>query len=45
MTLKIGPRLESGANLPDIAMILATNWQNGRPKGISKICRTCTPPM
>lgn len=26
MTLKIGPRLKSGANLPDIAMILATNW-------------------
>ena len=33
MTLKIGPRLESGANLPDIAMILATNWQQWAAKG------------
>jgi len=33
MTLKIGPRLESGANLPDIAMVLATNWQQWAAKG------------
>ena len=33
MTLKIGPRLESGANLPDVAMVLGTNWQQWAAKG------------
>lgn len=33
MTLKIGTRLESGANLPDIAMILSTSWQMWAAKG------------
>lgn len=33
MTLKIGTRLESGANLPDIAMVLSTSWQQWAAKG------------
>lgn len=33
MTLKIGTRLESGANLPDIAMVLGTSWQQWAAKG------------
>ncbi|GBG11289.1 ABC carbohydrate transporter substrate-binding [Paenibacillus agaridevorans] len=27
ITEKMGPRLESGANLPDLAFVLRTNWQ------------------
>ena len=33
MTVKIGTRLESGANLPDIAMVLGSNWQQYAARG------------
>ena len=33
ITAKMGPRLESGANIPDIAFILSTNWQQWAAKG------------
>lgn len=33
LTEKIGPRLESGANLPDLAFVLKTNWQRWAVKG------------
>lgn len=33
ITEKMGPRLESGANLPDLAFVLQTNWQRWALKG------------
>lgn len=33
ITEKMGPRLESGANLPDLAFILQTSWQRWALKG------------
>lgn len=33
ITEKMGPRLESGANLPDIAFVLETGWQRWAIKG------------
>lgn len=33
MTVKIGTRLEAGANIPDIAMVLGSNWQQYAAKG------------
>ncbi|MFC5403238.1 ABC transporter substrate-binding protein [Cohnella soli] len=33
ITEKMGPRLESGANLPDVAFVLRTGWQRWAIKG------------
>lgn len=33
MTVKIGTRLEAGVDVPDIAMVLGTNWQQYAAKG------------
>jgi N-acetylglucosamine transport system substrate-binding protein len=33
LTEKMGPRLESGANLPDLAFVLQTNWEVWAIKG------------